>query len=227
MIRFSWPVLLAGALLALSCQKDPARELPEPEKPVVMDGSHRGPAAVFIGDSITQLWGQEKTGHPEFFSKNNYVNKGISGNKTTDMQSRFQKDVIDLDPYCVVIEGGTNDIAAFTSENILERIKKMAETARKAHIDVVVGSVPPSNSFPKLPDFRPEDRIIELNGMIKQWADSEGIPYVDYYSVLVDDQKGLKEAYQKDTVHPNAKGYTAMEGVIAPILKNVLSTHIK
>ena len=63
--------------------------------------------------------------------------------------------------------------------------------------------------------------------MIKQWADSEGIPYVDYYSVLVDDQKGLKEAYQKDTVHPNAKGYTAMEGVIAPILKNVLSTHIK
>ena len=227
MIRFSWPVLLAGALLALSCQKDPARELPEPEKPVVMDGSHKGPAAVFIGDSITQLWGQEKTGHPEFFSKNNYVNKGISGNKTTDMQSRFQKDVIDLDPYCVVIEGGTNDIAAFTSENILERIKKMAETARKAHIDVVVGSVPPSNSFPKLPDFRPEDRIIELNGMIKQWADAEGIPYVDYYSVLVDDQKGLKEAYQKDTVHPNAKGYTAMEGVIAPILKNVLSTHIK
>ena len=227
MIRFSWPVLLAGALLAHSCQKEPARELPEPEKPVVMDGSHKGPAAVFIGDSITQLWGQEKTGHPEFFSKNNYVNKGISGNKTTDMQSRFQKDVIDLDPYCVVIEGGTNDIAAFTSENILERIKKMAETARKAHIDVVVGSVPPSNSFPKLPDFRPEDIIIELNGMIKQWADSEGIPYVDYYSVLVDDQKGLKEAYQKDTVHPNAKGYTAMEGVIAPILKTVLSPHIK
>ncbi len=227
MIRFSWPVLLAGALLALSCQKDPARELPEPEKPVVMDGSHKGPAVVFIGDSITQLWGQEKTGHPDFFSKNNYVNKGISGNKTTDMLSRFQKDVIDLDPYCVVIEGGTNDIAAFTLENIMERIKKMAEMARKAHIDVVVGSVPPSNSFPKLPDFRPEDIIIELNGMIKQWADAEGIPYVDYYSVLVDDQKGLKEAYQKDTVHPNAAGYTAMEGVIAPILKTVLSPHIK
>ena len=227
MIRFSWPVLLAGALLAVSCQKDPARELPEPEKPVVMDGSHKGPAVVFIGDSITQLWGQEKTGHPDFFSKNNYVNKGISGNKTTDMQSRFQKDVIDLDPYCVVIEGGTNDIAAFTLENIMERIKKMAETARKAHIDVVVGSVPPSNSFPKLPDFRPEDIIIELNGMIKQWADAEGFPYVDYYSVLVDDQKGLKKAYQKDTVHPNAAGYTAMEGVIAPILKTVLSPHIK
>ena len=227
MIRFSWPVLLAGALLALSCQKEPARELPEPEKPVVMDGSHKGPAAVFIGDSITQLWGQEKTGHPDFFSKNNYVNKGISGNKTTDMLSRFQKDVIDLDPYCVVIEGGTNDIAAFTSENILDRLKKMAEMARKAHIDVIIGSVPPSNSFPKLPDFRPEDRIIELNGMIKEWAAGEGIPYADYYSVLVDEEKGLKKAYQRDTVHPNATGYTAMEGVIGPVLKKVLSPHIK
>ena len=227
MIRFSWPVLLAGALLALSCQKEPARELPEPEKPVVMDGSHKGPAAVFIGDSITWQWEREGVGHPTFFSSNNYVNKGISGNKTTEMEARFQKDAIDLVPYCVVIEGGTNDIAAFTSANILERIKKMAEMARKAHIDVVVGSVPPSNSFPKLPDFRPEDRIIELNGMIKQWADSEGIPYADYYSVLVDDEKGLKKAYQRDTVHPNATGYTAMEGVIQPILKKVLSAHIK
>ena len=227
MIRFSWPVLLAGALLALSCQKEPARELPEPEKPVVMDGSHKGPAAVFIGDSITQLWGQEKTGHPDFFSKNNYVNKGISGNKTTDMLSRFQKDVIDLDPYCVVIEGGTNDIAAFTLESTLERIKKMAEMARKAHIDVIVGAVPPSNYFPKVPDFRPQDHIDVLNGMIKKWADEEGIPYADYYSVLVDDEKGLKKAYQKDTIHPNAAGYTEMEKVILPILKKVLSAHTK
>ena len=66
MIRFSWPVLLAGALLALSCQKEPARELPEPEKPVVMDGSHKGPAAVFIGDSITWQWEREGVGHPQF-----------------------------------------------------------------------------------------------------------------------------------------------------------------
>ena len=134
---------------------------------------------------------------------------------------------IDLDPYCVVIEGGTNDIAAFTLESTFERIKKMADTARKAHIDVIVGSVPPSNLFPKLPDFHPEDRIIELNRMIKEWADAEGIPYADYYSVLVDDAKGLKKAYQKDTVHPNGAGYTEMEKVIVPILKSVLSHHIK
>ena len=227
MIRFSWPVLLAGALLALSCQKDPARELPEPEKPVVMDGSHKGPAVVFIGDSITQLWGQEKTGHPDFFSKNNYVNKGISGNKTTDMLSRFQKDVIDLDPYCVVIEGGTNDIAATTLASILERLKSMAKLAQDAGIPVIVGSVPPSNSFPKVPGFRPQDYIPVLNGMIKTWADQAGIAYADYYSVLVDEELGLKKAYQKDSIHPNAAGYTEMEKVITPILKKVLQENAK
>jgi lysophospholipase L1-like esterase len=230
MIRFSWPVLLAGALLALSCQKEPARELPGPEipeTPAALDGTHKGPGAVFIGDSITWQWDREGVGHPTFFTSNNAVNKGISGNKTTDMLDRFQKDVIDLDPYCVVIEGGTNDIAAFPLESTLERIKKMAEMARKAHIDVIVGSVPPSNYFPKVPDFRPQDHIDILNGMIKKWAAEEGIPYADYYSVLVDDEKGLKKAYQKDTIHPNAAGYTEMEKVIVPILKKVLSAHMK
>ena len=220
-------LILAGASLFLSCKRDDPKELPAPESPQVLDTRHKGPVAVFIGDSITWQWTREGVGHPAFFSSNNYVNKGISGNKTTDMLARFQADVIDLDPHCVVIEGGTNDVAAFTLTAILERLKKMAQMALDAGIPVIVGSVPPSNSFPKLPDFRPEDVIIELNGMIKAWADGAGIPYADYYSVLVDDQKGLKAAYQKDSVHPNAAGYTEMEKVISPILKKVLEDNAK
>ena len=135
--------------------------------------------------------------------------------------------MIDLDPHCVVIEGGTNDIAASSVESILERIKKMAKMAQDAGIPVIVGSVPPSNSFPKLPAFRPEDYIPGLNAMIKEWADGAGIAYADYYSVLVDAEKGLKKEYQKDSVHPNAAGYTEMEKVISPILKKVLSDNAK
>ena len=51
---------------------------------------------------------------------------------------------------------------------------------------------------------------------------SKGIPYADYYAVLVDAQKGLKQEYQKDSIHPNAAGYLAMEGVIQPILERIL-----
>ena len=226
-LRIVFPLLLLGAFLMSSCGKDPVQELPPPETPQEMDKVHKGPVAVFIGDSITWQWAREGVGHPAFFSSNNYVNKGISGNKTTDMLSRFKADVIDLDPHCVVIEGGTNDIAASSVESILERIKKMAKMAQDAGIPVIVGSVPPSNSFPKLPAFHPEDYIPGLNAMIKEWADGAGIAYADYYSVLVDAEKGLKKEYQKDSVHPNAAGYTEMEKVISPILKKVLSDNAK
>ena len=219
--RFFRLFLLAGALLALSCgEKNTSPELPPPPSSG-LDGSHAGPPAVFIGDSITWQWTRDGF-HPIYFTTNGYVNKGISGNTTVQMLSRFQEDVIDLDPYCVVIEGGTNDIAQRSDEAILSYLKRMVEQAQQAGISVVLGSVPPSNYFPKLPDFHPEDRIISLNAMIKEYAASKGIPYADYYSVLVDGEKGLKAEYQKDSIHPNAAGYLAMEGVIQPILKSVL-----
>ena len=218
-------LLLAGAFLAVSCKKAPTQDLPPPPEPTQpVAGKHKGPAAVFIGDSITWQWAREGVGHPAFFSSNNYVNKGISGNKTGDMLARFKADVIDLDPHCVVIEGGTNDIAASSLESIVERLRKMAEMALEAGIPVIVGAVPPSNDFPKVPDFRPEEHIDVLNGLIKAWVDAAGIPYADYYSVLVDGNKGLKKEYQKDSIHPNAAGYTEMEKVISPILKKVLET---
>ena len=213
-------ILLAGALLALSCgEKNTIPELPPP--PPGLDGSHKGPPVVFIGDSITWQWTRDGF-HPIYFTEHGYVNKGISGNTTVQMLSRFQADVVALDPYCVVIEGGTNDIAQRSDEAILSNLKQMVEQARAAGISVVLGSVPPSNSFPKLPDFRPEDRIIGLNAMIKAYAAGQGIPYADYYAVLVDGQKGLRQEYQKDSIHPNAAGYLAMEGVIQPILERIL-----
>ena len=219
--RFFRLFLLAGALLTLSCgEKNTTPELPPPPAPE-LDGSHKGPAAVFIGDSITWQWTRDGF-HPIYFTSNGYVNKGISGNTTVQMLARFQADVVALDPYCVVIEGGTNDIAQRSDEAILSNLKQMVEMAQAAKIRVILGSVPPSNNFPKLPDFRPEDRIISLNAMIKAYADSKGIPYADYYAVLVDGQKGLKQEYQKDSIHPNAAGYLAMETVIQPIIERVL-----
>ena len=220
MKRFFRLVLLAGALLALSCGEDPVQELPPPPGSE-LDGSHKGPPAVFIGDSITWQWTRDGF-HPVYFTANGYVNKGISGNTTVQMQARFQADVIDLDPYCVVIEGGTNDIAQRSDDAILNYLKQMVEMAEAAKIRVVLGSVPPSNNFPKLPAFRPEERIPGLNALIKAYADSKGIPYADYYTVLVDGNKGLKAEYQKDSIHPNAAGYVAMEGVIQPILARIL-----
>jgi lysophospholipase L1-like esterase len=38
--------------------------------------------------------------------------------------------------------------------------------------------------------------------------------YLDYYSSMVDDRKGLTEDYTYDGVHPNKLGYIIMESLL-------------
>ena len=58
---------------------------------------------VFMGNSITDGWINAR---PEFFSKNPYLDRGISGQTTPQMLIRFRQDVIDLKPKVVVILAG-------------------------------------------------------------------------------------------------------------------------
>ena len=48
---------------------------------------------VFMGNSITEDW---KSLSPNFFLDNNYVNRGIGGETSTQMLLRFRSDVINL-----------------------------------------------------------------------------------------------------------------------------------
>ena len=61
-----------------------------------------------MGDSITDGWAEQD---PAFFTQNNIVGRGISGQVTSQMLVRFRRDVLDLRPRYVVIIAGINDIA--------------------------------------------------------------------------------------------------------------------
>ena len=67
-----------------------------------------GPRVVFMGDSITRLWGSNKG---SWFTENNFSCKGTDGQTTRNMLQRFQSDVINAAPQVVVIGAGTNDIS--------------------------------------------------------------------------------------------------------------------
>jgi lysophospholipase L1-like esterase len=179
---------------------------------------------VLMGNSITEAWSWV---HPEFFENKLYVNRGISGQTTPQMLIRFRQDVVELNPTVVVILAGINDIAGNTGpstlEMILNNIKSMIEIAQANNIKVVLCSVLPANRFNWQPKKQPADDVIQLNKMIKAYADENTIPYVDYYSAMVDDEKGLRIELGEDGVHPNAEGYKIM----APILEEILSTVLK
>ena len=126
-------------------------------------------------------------------------------------------------PKQVVILCGTNDIAQndgvyVSNEEIRDNIAWMASEAEGSGIKVVLCSVLPSTRFYWAASIHPEDIIIQLNVLIKALAAEKGYAYVDYYSALVDSNKGLPSKYSSDGCHPNQDGYTVMEGLVLPVL---------
>jgi lysophospholipase L1-like esterase len=167
---------------------------------------------VFMGNSITQGW---KELSPDYFKGRPYICRGISGQTTPQMLVRFRPDVIALKPEVVVILAGINDIAGNTGPATLEMIEdniaSMAELAQAHGIKVILSSVLPAYDFPWHPGVFPAEKIVALNTWIRAYASSKGCLYIDYYSAMVDERKGLNRDYTKDGVHPTAAGYKVME----------------
>ena len=103
----------------------------------------------------------------------------------------------------------------------------MCELAKLHKIKVILCSVTPAVSFRWRPDVgcNPAEEIIRLNTMIKAYAESNKIPYVDYHSLLVDERKGMNRKYHKDEVHPNSLCYAeVLEPAILPVINKVART---
>ena len=179
---------------------------------------------VFMGNSITEEW---KRFQPEFFLDNKYINRGISGQTTPQMLIRFRPDVIDLKPTAVVILAGINDIAENTGPSTVKMIAgniiSMAELAESNGIKVIISSILPASGFSWSPIHDPPPKILAINTIIKNYAEKNGMTYLDYYSSMVDDQEGLKKEYGLDEVHPNKKGYQVMSMLVEKTIANMLS----
>ena len=151
---------------------------------------------VFMGNSITEDW---KSLSPNFFLDNNYVNRGIGGETSTQMLLRFRSDVINLKPSAVVILAGINDIAEnqgpISIPDIARNIFFMSQLASENNIKVILCSVLPAYDFPWRPGLNPKDKVISLNDLIQKHAQEKSFEYVDYFSSMVDERKGLIKEY--------------------------------
>ena len=177
---------------------------------------------VFMGNSITEGWSFLDK---DFFKNNPFVNRGIGGQTTPQMLIRFKPDVVNLNPKAVVILAGINDIAGntgpITIENIAENIISMAEIAKANEIKVFICSTLPAIDFPWSPGMEPGPKVVKLNSILKNYCDSNNIPYVDYFSAMSDEKGGLKVpeyTTADDLVHPNLAGYKVMEKIILKAL---------
>lgn len=184
----------------------------------VLDAQAKGarrPLAVLMGDSITDGW---LSSRGDFFKENNLVGRGISGQCTSHMLTRFQRDVVELRPNYVAILGGINDIAHNQNycepEEAVLNIVSMCDIAEKYGIKVILCTTTPGT-----PGWRKElkgmhECALWLNDQIRQLAKERKYILVDYAEALQDGNGFTSKEYSGDSIHPNAKGYEVMEGLL-------------
>lgn len=169
---------------------------------------------VFLGDSITDIWNLKK-----FFPGKPYVNRGISGQTTSQMLVRMFPDVIDLKPSAVIFLGGTNDIARNTGPEtarmVEQNIEAITELAELHHIKVILCSLTPVSNYTSHEQTvrRPPSQILKLNAWIKSYSARAHATFCNYYAAIVDSKGMLRKGYSNDGLHPNSRGF----GLLAPV----------
>ena len=212
---------------------------PPPEIQNVLAGKRK---IVTVGDSITEA-GKYPGGYVWLLQrylnalypdrKIEIVNAGISGNKASDMQARFQKDAIDQKPDLVTINVGVNDVwhAFFDFQNsqfhpqgnlptgvplaeYREKLTQMVLSAKAAGIRVVLLSPTPIREILDGPENL---RLQEYVAAMREIALQNKCLFIDLNAPF----REIIGIYQRhagktlnllaaDGVHPNPSGYRIM-----------------
>ena len=172
-------------------------------------------ALVFLGDSITQGWGDNFKGS---FEGVKTANRGISGDTTRGMLIRLEEDVLALKPSGVVLLMGTNDLEEGAEPETIAGNLALIIAALKKHnaeMPIVLCQVFPSSASKK----RPADKIKEIN---KLYAEAvKGDPQVtvlDTWTLFANAEGDAKKEEFPDVLHPNAAGYAKWAAALRPIL---------
>lgn len=184
---------------------------------------------VIIGASYAGGWKPQKP-----VAGYQIVNKGVSGQQSFEMLNRFETDVVALKPDAVIIWGFINDVFRNDRDQIDQTLKRvreslleMVESARKAGIRPIlatevtirgkagfgetvgsfIGELLGKESYQ---DYI-NGQVVQMNRWIKDTAAREGIPVLDYATILSDRGGARKKEFAKDDgSHISSAGYEAI-----------------
>jgi lysophospholipase L1-like esterase len=179
---------------------------------------------VFFGDSITDFWHLN-----EYFPGKDYIDRGISGQVTSEMLGRMKPDVIDLRPRAMILLAGTNDLSRGTDTRTIENnLTTITELARAHNIRVLLCSILPVSDYHQTENPRYEmskthdpQKIREVNQWILNYCKTGACAYVDYFSAMVDSAGMMQSDLADDGLHPNAKGYRIMAPIAQKAIEEV------
>jgi lysophospholipase L1-like esterase len=175
-------------------------------------------AVVFLGDSISQGWGEDFSA---WFPGMKIANRGISGDTSRGVLIRLQEDVLILDPRAVVLLIGTNDLEEKASpETIAGNLKLiLAEFERHdPHVPVVLCQVFPSSAAKS----RPADKIKRTNQLFADAARGNGqVTLIETWPLFADANGDALPEEFPDLLHLNMAGYAKWAAALRPVFSTL------
>ncbi len=170
---------------------------------------------VFLGDSITQGWGDAMGGN---FPGVKVANRGISGDTSRGMLVRLEEDVLSLQPTGVVLLLGTNDLEEGADPETIAGNLRLIVARLKQHdprMPVILCDVFPSAASKS----RPADKIKRLNALYAAVAKGQTqVTRIETWKLFANAAGDAKPEEFPDLLHPNAVGYAKWAAALRPVL---------
>jgi lysophospholipase L1-like esterase len=170
---------------------------------------------VFLGDSITQGWGDNLASS---FPGAKVANRGISGDTTRGVLIRLKEDVLSLRPAGVVLLIGTNDLEEQADPETIAGNLKLILAELKGHdakMPVVLCQVFPSSASKK----RPAEQIKKVNQLYAAAVKGDKqVTFIETWPLFADGQGDAKKEEFPDLLHPNKAGYAKWASAVRPVL---------
>jgi len=229
-IRMATLLAAAGMILAGSTfageKKNPAlvhlnRDIPR-HKQFLEQAEKGGIDVVFIGDSITQGWGNNKA-WMKYFQPLKAANFGISGDQTGHVLWRLNegKELDKITPKVAVVMIGTNNTGGHKADDIAEGISEIVKTIQQKtpKTKVLLLGVFPRGAKPGTPV---RDKIASINKTISKLDNGKSIRYLDIGEKFLQKDGELTKDVMPDFLHLSAKGYDIWAEALTPLLSEML-----
>ncbi len=145
------------------------------------------------------------------------LNRGINGQRSDEILSRFERDVVAIKPAVVIILAGVNDIFQRRSADSVKRnLQEMYRLAESSRIAPVAATVLPYDIA-----SRQESRaILEVNAWIETESRARGMLFCDTNLAVRDKDDPHVLASTPDGLHPDIQGYRRMGEALSATLES-------
>jgi acyl-CoA thioesterase-1 len=162
----------------------------------VVNRNSQGKNIVCFGDSITFGYGVAKgEDYPSRLSemlKLPIINAGVDGDTSAQALHRLKADVLDKEPYLVIIEFGGNDFLEKVS--VSETARNMAEMIKQIHAQGAMAAVV---------DISTQFVMVDLGKELQRLSGVHQTIFIPH----VLDNILTNPSRKSDFIHPNAEGY--------------------